>query len=247
MNLYDKFGKLKKFTDNIGTVYGTEDFAIYLYSVIKMIKPKTVLELGTGFGTTMLWAAMALQENQSGTIHTIDDGSEWELLKQAKHLFEDYYKDNYNDYVTNIIKEFDVSKQVSFYNQKISKLNYLKNIDIVFSDFSHGTYSVIKLLADYLPNVSENSYIFIDSAGTYYSSFLTIKSIVDYLNENKIPKTLAEMVEPIELTRLKTIVSSSRFDLINLIENKNRNQNSTVCIKISPVDIMPQPRINIRF
>jgi len=247
MNKYEKFSKLKEFTDNIGTIYGTEDFSIYLYSIVKMTRPKTVLELGTGFGTTALWAALALQENNLGILHTIDDGSEWEVLKQAKHLFKDFHSDDYKTYISNIVNYFELKDQISFYNQKIQKINYLNNIDILFSDFSHSTYSVIKLLADYLPSMSENSHIFIDSASTYYTSYLTLETIIELLNNNKIPKTLLEMLDPLEESKFKNLISSSRFELSHLIENKNRNQNSTASIKISPIDVMPQPRINIRF
>jgi predicted O-methyltransferase YrrM len=85
MDLYEKFVKLKHFTDKVGPIYGTEDFAIYLYSITKMFKPNVVVELGTGFGTTTLWSALALQENQKGKIYTVDDGSEW--LELHKKIF----------------------------------------------------------------------------------------------------------------------------------------------------------------
>ena len=66
MDNYERLLKIKKFTDRVGPVYGTEDFGIYLYSVIKMIKPQNVVELGTGLGATMLWSAQALLENNTG-------------------------------------------------------------------------------------------------------------------------------------------------------------------------------------
>jgi tRNA A58 N-methylase Trm61 len=247
LDSYEKIFQLKKFTDKIGLVYGTEDFAIYLYSIIKMSKAKTVLELGTGLGVTTMWAALGLEENTQGTIHTIDDGSEWESLKKIKDSLGSLYRENYQDYILNLISTFEFNNRISFYNQKINKLSYLDNIDIVFCDYSHGPYSIVKLLGDYLIKMNEVSYIFIDSASTYYPSFHTLESIVSILNQGKVPKTLYEMIDTAEINLFREKVAQSKFELTHLVENKQRNQNSTAQIKITPIDIMPQPRVNVRF
>jgi len=244
-NCYEKLCELKKLTDDIGQIYGTEDFAIYLYSLVRMFKPKTILELGTGLGTTSLWMALALEENQEGIIHTIDNGSEWQSLKQAKERYRQFYNDDYKLFVEGLIQHFNFNN-VKFYNEQIDNFN-LNNIDILFSDFSHDTFSILNCFAMYLSKMSENSYIFIDSASTHYTSRLTILSLLDMLNANKIPKTLLEMVPITQKEKFKEKVSQSSFQLIDIIENKNRNQNSTACIKINPIDLFPNPRINIRF
>ena len=107
MNHYEKFAKLKSFVDNVGSIYGTEDFSIYLYSIIKMTKPKTVLELGTGLGTTTLLSALGLEENGEGKIHTIDNGMEWSRLSQAKDRFDLFYNEDYQTYITNLFDYFE--------------------------------------------------------------------------------------------------------------------------------------------
>ena len=244
---YEKIAKIKSFTDVAGKVHGTEDFSIYLYSIIKMTKPQTILELGTGLGITTLWAALAIEENNTGLIHTIDDGSEWETLGQHRDLFMEYHLHNYSEYVNNLLSTFELSHCVSFYNQKISKFDNLNNIDILFCDYSHGPYSIVKFIADYMTKMNTVSYIFIDSASTYYSSFHTLEATIDILNSGKIPLTLVEMIDPAERNQFTAKVQSSKFELCHLVENKPRNQNSTAQIKISPIDIMPHPRINIRF
>ena len=95
--------------------------------------------------------------------------------------------------------------------------------------------------------MSDDSYIFIDSASTYYPSFQTLNSIIDGLNAGRIPRTLQELIHPNNLSAFKEKVSNSRFELTHLIEKKDRDQNSTAQIRIIPYDIMPQPRVNIRF
>ena len=244
---YDRFAKLKEFTDNVGSIYGTEDLAVYLYSIVKMSKPKHVLELGTGFGTTSLWMALALQENGCGILHTVDDGSEWDSLKQAKNAFGEYYNDIYYNYICNLIKTLDLKDEVRFHYSKVEELNYCDEYDIIFSDFSHGPFFITKLIADCLHKMSDDSYIFIDSASTYYPSFQTLNSIIDGLNAGRIPRTLQELIHPNDLSAFKEKVSNSRFELTHLIEKKDRDQNSTAQIRIVPYDTLPQPRVNIRF
>ena len=114
--------KLKQFTDCVGPIYGTEDFGIYFYSVIKMMKPKSILELGTGLGTTMLWAAQALDENNRGKIHTIDDGSEWDHLKKARDQMGKYFREDYLFYIENLIDSFNVRKFVEFHPVQIEEI-----------------------------------------------------------------------------------------------------------------------------
>jgi len=243
---YDRFAELKKFTDRVGNVYGTEDFALYLYSIVKMTKPTNVVELGTGLGSTMLWIAQGLKENQSGILHTIDDGSDWSG-DNLKPILQEYHRDQYCDYINNLLNTFDLKQYINFYNSKIQWASQHNNIDILFSDFSHGPYEVLKLLAESLVKMNDNSFIFIDSASTYYPSYQILTSTIDYLNHGKIPKTLIELVEPGLIEDFIEKVNNSRFELSHIIENKNRNQNSTTQIKIVPIDIMPQPRKNIRF
>lgn len=243
---YDKLKEVKKLTDEIGQIYGTEDFAIYLYSLVKMSKAKNIVEFGTGLGSTALWIALALEENQTGILHTIDDGSEWNHLKQAKNRFEFYFREDYSNYIYNLIDHFQFFKQIQFYNEKIDYFD-TEHIDILFSDFDHSPFAVLNCFANYLHKMSDNSYMFIDSASTYYPSFQTLNLLVEDLNNGKIPKTLLEMVDSKNLNKFHNKIMSSRFELTHIIENKNRNQNSTAQIKILPIDIMPQPRSNIRF
>lgn len=235
-DFYNKFVKAKQFTDQYGEIYGTEDFAIYLYSVIKMLKPQTVVELGTGLGTTMLWAGLALEENQQGKLITVDDGSEWPRINSVVNL-----NHNYSDHINSLIKQFGL-QCVDFRNEQIQTLDIEDAIDILFCDYAHSVYDVCRLLAEYLPLMNSYSKIYIDSASTHYNSYNALEQIIELFNQGCIPKTVKELAS----TDLESIIKNHRFDLEHIIENKNRNQNSTACITISPIDIFPYPRVNIR-
>ena len=243
MNDYERFLKLKKFTDSIGPIYGTEDFAIYLYSVIKMLKPQFVLELGTGLGTTALWSAQALIENNSGVIHTFDDGSEWSHLKNAKNSIGEYFREDYLFYIENLIDSFEVRSRLNFHQLKINDIEADAPIDILFSDFSHGPADVLKLLAEFLPQMNDFSKIYIDSASTYYSSYHTLESLIMMFNENIIPRTILELSKN---EKIHQAIHTHKFQLEHIVENKDRAQNSTACITIQPYDVYPYPKINMR-
>ena len=251
-DFYEKFVELKRYTDGVGSIYGTEDFSVYLYSMIKMMKPKTVVELGTGLGSAMLWAGLALQENDYGTIHTIDDGSEWHRLKTAKDAMGNYYKEEYDDFILGLIEDFQLKDSIKFLNQKIDVLD-LNNIDILFSDFAHGVFDVTKLLVDYIPKMNDHSKIYIDSASTHYPSYMAINRIIDVLNNGKMPKIFYDALEnskglqkEYDIEKLKYKIENTEFKVDHMVENKERNQNSTCCITLTPIDIFPYPRKNIR-
>jgi len=244
MNYYEKFVGVKKYTDSIAPIYGTEDFSVHLYSVIKMMRPKTVVELGTGLGSAMLWSGLALEENGEGKIYTVDDGSEWYRLKTAREALGAHYREEYEDFIVSLIRKYKLGSQIEFLHERINIVEK-NNIDILFSDFAHGTFDVTKILVDYLPRMSEYSKIYIDSASTHYPSYMALNRIIDILNSGKIPRTFYDIAN-IDVKQFLEKVQSSEFKIEHIVENKDRNQNSTCCITIQPIDIFPYPRVNIR-
>jgi len=241
MNSYEKLFYIKQYTDSIGSIYGTEDFSIFLYSLIKMRKPQTVVELGTGLGSIALWAGLALEENGAGQFYTVDNGAEWNHLKQAKPQMGPMFREQYLEYVNNLIDKFSLTQYIKFIHRDISVNELPNKIDLVFSDFSHGPLDIISLLSDLLPKMSETSIIMFDSASTYYSSYHTLEAIIDMFNANKVPTSMQNK------EAIQNLISTSRFRLQHIVEAKDRAQNSTACIFIEPIDLFPYPLINMRF
>jgi predicted O-methyltransferase YrrM len=241
MNRYEKLFFIKQYTDSIGPIYGTEDFSIFLYSLIKMRKPKTVVELGTGLGSIALWAGLALEENASGIFYTVDNGAEWNHLKQARPQMGSMFREQYLEYVNNLIDKFELTEYIKFIHRDISVRELPDRLDIVFSDFSHGPIDILSLLSELLPKMSNTSIIMFDSASTYYSSYHTLEAIVDMFNAGKVPASMKNK----EL--IQQLVSASRFKVQHVVEAKDRAQNSTACLYIEPVDIFPYPISNMRF
>jgi predicted O-methyltransferase YrrM len=238
------FNKAKQFTDKLESIvgYGTEDFSIFLYSLIKMRKPKNIVEFGTGVGSVMLWSALACKENGFGKITTIDNGLHWN--KEIQHFDNEIFKNKtYNDFIKEIINEYEVNDFVLFKNEDIviSIMNSIKDkIDILFFDFDHSPLSIHNFISNSLDKMSDQSIIFIDSASTYYPSYLFLESIINEINLNNIPFSLNLNEESI------SFVKRSSFTLTHIIENKSRHQNSTAMIEIKPKDCFPNSNF-IRF
>ena len=68
---------LLELRNRIGRVYGSEDIAMLLYSLVRRERPANILELGTGLGVSAFWMAQAAKENGHGHVWTLDDGSHW--------------------------------------------------------------------------------------------------------------------------------------------------------------------------
>ncbi|MGH8464550.1 MAG: hypothetical protein ACRER5_10420, partial [Pseudomonas sp.] len=78
--------KLSSLRESMGWVYGSEDLCVLLYSLVKRMRPRTVVELGTGFGVTAAWMAGALRENGGGVIHTYDNGSHFSSEPGVRYI-----------------------------------------------------------------------------------------------------------------------------------------------------------------
>jgi len=223
----------------LSELYGTENFNYFIYSLIKMDKPKTVIELGSGLGTTTLMMAQALKENKIGVLHTIDDGSDWNVLK--KFINED--KD-YHEFIDNLLNRYKVNSYVKYYKQNINEKSFFdcKNIDLIFFDcWEAGAKGCVNLIKNYLPKMSRYSHMFFDRSSTIHHAFLVLEQIIQYLQRGKIPDIIKQGLTKKEITDLEEFIDSSKFTLIHLNDNKhdkkNSLQNSRSWIKIEPVDI----------
>ena len=145
---------LKQYTDEAGLVYGTEDSSVFLYSMVKMLKPQRVVELGTGMGVVTCWVTKAMNENGIGVIRTFDNGSNWEDVQ--KHY--PFYKDmSYLDHVNNLIMIFQIH-HIEFYVRDID-YGSDQNIDFLICNFNTTPDIVEKVFTSYLPFMTDNSTI----------------------------------------------------------------------------------------
>ena len=246
--MIENYVNLLKFTKILGTAYGTEDSAIFLHSLIRMHKPRVILELGTGLGVCAFQMAMAARENEYGHVHTVDNGSHWQGT--SSHLLEHQIISpgtNYAEYLETTAKWLEVKPFITFIDHTLPPLPELEEpIDLIFSDFDHGVESTLDLIAFYLPRISECCSIFIDGASTLRKTYELLETLIPDLNTGNIPNALRQRVPDSERTAFDTLVSSRHFTLMHLTEVKQRAQNSMAWIKIEPREGGPFPTTYMR-
>lgn len=222
-------------------VYGTENFGHFLYSLIKMEKPKTVIELGAGLGTTSLMIGQALKENNRGKLWAIDDGRDWKELQQ---YVDTEYK-THKEFFINLLKTYDLQHYISLGTRSLVEDNYfstVEKIDMIFCDCTDaGPIGVIKLLKYYLPKMNKYSSIFLDRSSTINHSFLMIERIFNYLQYNKIPDIFLKDQNKKETDKLYELIRRTKFTIMHLTDRrdgkKNIVQNSRTWIKLEPLDV----------
>lgn len=236
---------LLEYARRVGPMYGVEDFSLFLYSLARMHKPEVVLELGTGSAVCALLCAQALQENGRGKVWSVDDGRQWEALQSRAELgyINASIHNDYNAFLTSLKSRFGLDQTLEFVEQSYPPLPSLgKKIDLLFADFESHPAALMKILAHYLPQMSDAASIFIDGVPTYLPSFLLMEKVVGELNAGKVPAGLIREGSVDTITSIEHMVHTKRFILVNLTEVKDRTQNSTAWLKIEPIDDIPYPK-----
>jgi hypothetical protein len=242
--------------DVAGKVFGTEDFSLFLYSLVRMHAPRTIVELGTGLGVSAFWMALAAARNGVGHVFTVDDLTLFqqratllsELVGNLRRAgFPPFEARTPAQYYQEVARVLGVGEHLTCLHRamKLEDAHHFDDypfaphpIDLLFSDFSHGPEDVLALLGHFLPRMAPASSILIDSAPTYWPSYLLLEQLVAQLNAGHVPLALQER-SPVDLG---PVLRNRRVVLVHLTEQKPRAQNSTAWLKLEPVDLLPQPR-----
>lgn len=258
----DERARLLLLSDVAGALFGTEEFSLFLYSLVRMHAPLTIVELGTGLGASAFWMALGAKRNGVGHVWTVDDLNQLEryeglLGKTIGRLkgvgFASITAATPAQYFREVSNLLELEKHLTFVNETIDlnepghfdRYPFANDtIDLLFSDFKHGPDDVLAILGHFLPRMSPASSIFIDSAPTAWPSYLLLEQLVSHLNRGQIPAALQER----SAVDLSPMIRNRRIALVHLTErNRQRAQNSTAWLKIEPIDLLPQPRTAMRF
>jgi hypothetical protein len=253
----DARGYLLRFTDAIGALFGTEHLCLFLYSLVRMQRPATIVELGTGAGASAFWMSLGLRENGGGHLWAVDDFRSFRrrsfapvMERLARGGFEElvaaepgsYFANvrarlRLEEYLTRVASTIDLDSMSHFDFYPFARTP----IDLLFSDFQHSPQAVLRILAHFLPRMSATSSIFIDSAATFWPSYLLLERLVEQFNAGKTPQVLLDLRRD-----LAGCLRNRRFTLVHLTRPNRRLQNGTSWLKIEPVDVVPYPRAPMR-
>ncbi len=234
----------------LGQIFGTEDFALFLYSLVKMQRQDTMIELGTGTGMCALAMAQAAKENGAGKVLTVDDGSAWPDIQasMARAGLPHAKAASLAAYMKGLVDHFGLADVLTCAAGKLPPFPFPKGtVDLLFVDYVHRPENVIAILSAYLPQMAPSSSIFIDSASTYFPTHQLLENTVHILNSGRIPQTFTKGQSPERLADLRALVEASRFTLVHLVERKDRDQNSTAWLRIDPADVVPDPQAKMRM
>ncbi|GLQ51267.1 class I SAM-dependent methyltransferase [Dyella flava] len=257
-NITEKFPELLAARYQIGPMYGSEDICMLFYTLVRREKPEVVVELGTGMGVTTAWIAAAMKENGFGTIYTYDNGSHFDMPDVRRFLAatpsgplesmrQVAQQGSYEAFIFSLFDLCDVREHIAFKKAGIDLNNPAtltvdfdhRPIDLLFSDYMHSPDMVENIVRAFLPRMAGTSSIFIDSASSHVPSFLTLELIIKCFNEQKIPKRILQGMSAEDLSTTRRLLSESQFQLMHLMEKRDRAQNSTSWIRIEPVDTVP--------
>lgn len=253
--------RLMLLTDFVGPNFGTESFGLFLYSLVRLQEPRVIVELGTGLGASAFWMALGVKHNGDGHVWTIDNLGTFKarpgiLAQIADHLrvagFGDISPESGEEYVRQVAEALDIDDVLTLIARSIEldEPTHFDDypfdgeaIDLLFSDFSHGPANILKLLGHFLPRMAEASSIFIDSASTYWPSYLLLEQLTSQLNAGHVPKSLQRECR----ADLSVLMRDRRIVLVHITEPKDRAQNSTAWLKLEPIDVMAQPPARTRL
>jgi hypothetical protein len=255
----DGRSSLLSLTDVLGRPYGTEDFCLFMYALVRMNRPASIVELGSGYGCSALWMALAAKRNNLGHVWSFDDNTQISKLPHvlnagrthlAQTLWADLESTGPEEAMSAITKRLGLASYVTFIKERISP-DIAKSletypfdlpVDLLFSDFQHGPSDILGILGGFLPKMSLSSSIFIDSASTSLPSCLLLENLVTQLQRGVVPLLLQDHAA----VDLQECLRNRRITLVHITKLGRSEQNSVAWLKLEPADLIPHPRTIMR-
>ena len=196
-----------------------------------MIKPTTVVELGTGVGTTCFLAAQACKENNKGKVITVDNGGD----------IRDSNFDINTDFPL-LQKQFELDtvlelRKLTLDFKDLSVLNDIEEVGILFNDIDCSPHYFLTLLRWVLPRVKQECYFIIDRGATYWPNYCVVELTIPQLNQGRIPDILLSLVD--EPKTFEALVNRFKFSVQYVLKDvvPGDTQDSFAVIKIETNNI----------
>lgn len=161
-------------------------FGFIYYGVVRAIRPKHILVIGSGYGFSVVCLALGLKDNVQGRLTFVDPG--YSLLKDGpfttlggRGLWSD------ENTVKDHFQRFGVEKIVTHYKMRSDDFFpayqnlELPLIDLAFIDGSHAFKDVKYDFIRVLENSRKNSYIFLHDTNIYVRELIKQAGVKKWL------------------------------------------------------------------
>lgn len=175
-------------------------FGFVYYALVRAIRPKHILVIGSGYGFSVVCLALGLKDNGTGRLTFVDpsysllkDGplktvggiGQWNDEAEVNNHFKQFGVDN-------IVKHYKLRNNQFFSSYKAYKL---PKIDIAFIDGEH-TYEGIKYdFVNTLRFSHKNTYIFLHDTNLYIREIVRHCGVKQWLELLKMQQGLFETVD----------------------------------------------------
>jgi len=242
-------------SDALGAAFGTEDLGALLYSLARLQRPRRVVELGTGYGVSALWLALAVRDT-GGHVWTVDDMgllSDDRVREEAVAALRgaglaDFEAHDARSFLEGLRAAMGVDEQLTFVESVVQlarpelfdELPFADEaLDLVFADFGGAEPDqLLRLLGCLLPRMAAASSLFIDSVPYVWPSYLVLERIAEMWSQGRVPEVLRGLAGP----ALDDMVRRTRLTVVHLTKPTKSLQAGTSWLKLEPMDLFPHPR-----
>ncbi len=175
----EKFpSKIKPYPIDYSINYDSRKF---LYIICRIIKPKNVVETGVAYGLSSLYILKSLQDNNFGTLHSIDSiFRPWQTVEMIGRIIPDELRDKWNLLVGSSVEKLE------------EILNNLDQTDIFIHDSLHTYENMMFEFQNAFEKIKHNGIIISDDV-------LGNDAFYDFVTEKKVKNFIIKVDEGVGL------------------------------------------------
>ncbi len=175
-------------------------FGFIYYGLARVLRPKHVAVIGSGFGFSVICLALGLKDNGEGQVSFVDPSysllrngpfktiggtDNWNEPTRVQEHFESFG-------VGNLVTHFKMTSEV-FFNQ-FEGLD-LPDVDIAFIDGNHSYKNARNDFIGVLGHSQKNSYIFLHDSNIYIREMIRHAGVKRWMNVLKTRSDLFELID----------------------------------------------------
>ncbi len=175
-------------------------FGFIYYGLARMLRPKHVVVIGSGFGFSVICLALGLKDNAEGRLSFVDpsysllrDGPFKTIGGTGKWNDPESVRKHFNGFdVGSVVTHFKMTSETFFH--QFEGLN-LPAVDIAFIDGNHSYKEARNDFVGILRHSRKNSYIFLHDSNIYIREMIHHAGVKRWMNVLRGRKDLFELID----------------------------------------------------